>query len=188
LNFEEKKSFLSDWKDSPQAAFTKEQMPDLYSLFVNSFSGGEINCAALLSITEERLREINDPVLEISNLQQIVEETCSRLECLALDIQTGKDSRAAQTIQIFTSVSEKLLRILQQMDIQGLLSQKANSEKPVNMIIIEFGGLIKELLKAYEKHDSVLVGDIAEYEASVKLHELYTAILNNRFEPSQEKK
>jgi hypothetical protein len=187
LDFEEKKLFFNDWKNSPQSAFTNEQMPDLYGLFVNSFSGGEINSETLISITEERMREINDPALEISGLQRIIEETCSRLNDLALDIQTGKDLRAAQTIQIFTGISEKILRIFQQLDIQGYLSQKENGEKPVNIIVIEFGNLIKELLEAYEKHDTVLVGDIAEYEASVKLNELYTAILN-RCEPSQGKK
>jgi hypothetical protein len=187
LNFEEKKSFFSHWKNSPQAAFTKEQMPDLYDLFVNSFSGGEINSETLISVTEERMREINDPVSEIFNLQQTTEEICSRLNDLALDIQTGKDLRAAQTIQIFTNVSEKILRIFRQMDIQGYIKKKADAEKPVNTIIAEFGNLIKELLEDYEKHDTVLVGDIAEYEASVKLNELYTAILN-RCEPSQEKK
>jgi hypothetical protein len=187
MNFEEKKPFLNDWKNSPQAAFTNEQMPDIYGLFINSFSGGEINSETLISITKERMREINDPVSEISSLQQIVEETCSRLNDLALDIQTGKDLHAAQTIQVFTSISEKILRIFRQMDIQGYLSQKENAGKPVNKIIIEFGNLIKELLEAYERHDTVLVGDIAEYEASVKLNELYTAILN-RLEPLQEKK
>ena len=176
LNFNERSSFVSNWKESPQVHFVKEQMPDLFNLFVNSFSGGEINTGMLVSITEERLREINDPALEISNLKQIVEETCSRLNDLALDIQTGKDKRAAESIQIFSGVAEKILRIIRQMDIQGFLSQNTGAEKPLNMIIIEFGKLVKELLEAYEKHDTVLVGDIAEYEASVKLKELYIAI------------
>jgi molybdopterin converting factor small subunit len=187
LGFEEKKFFFNDWKNSPQAAFTNEQMPELYSLFVNSFSGGDINPETLISITEERIREINDPVLEFSNLQKITEETCSRLNDLALDIQTGKDLHAAQTIQIFSSVSEKILRVLRQIDIQGYLSQKANDDKSVDALITEFGKLVKELLEAYEKHDTVLVGDIAEYEASVKLKELFNAILN-KCEPIAGKK
>lgn len=185
LSYEEKNSFLTKWKESPQAVFAAEQTPDLFNLFVNSFSGGEINTGMLISITEERLREINDPVLEASNLKQIAEETCSRLNELALDIQTGKDMRASQTIQIFSSVAEKILRILRQMDIQGYLSpQKANNDKPLSIIITEFGNSVKALLDAYEKHDTVLAGDIAEYEASVKLRELYTAILNYIREPA----
>jgi len=182
LNYEEKSSFLNKWKESPQAVFAAEQTPEIFNLFVNAFSGGEINTGMLISITEERLREVNDPVLEASNLKQIVEEICSRLNDLALDIQTGKDMRAAQTIQIFSSAAEKILRILRQMDIQGYLSQETNNKKPLNILINEFGNLVNDLLDAYEKHDTVLVGDIAEYEASVKLRELYTAILNDTCE------
>jgi hypothetical protein len=193
FDFSERSSFLNNWKESPQALFTAEQMPDLYSLFINSFTGGDVNSDTLISVTEERLREINDPVLEITSLGKTVEETCSRLNVLALDIQTSKDIKAAQTIQVFSGIAEKILRILHQIDIQGLLSQNADgiettgttsNEKPLKIIIIEFGNIVKELLKAYEKHDSVLIGDIAEYEASVKLQELYTIILSNISEPA----
>ena len=157
-------------------------MPDLYSFFVNSFSGSDINTRAVFSMTEERLREVKAPLAEFSNIKPVLEETCSRLENLALDIQTGKDSRSAQTIQLFSGVSEKILRILNQLDIQGYLSGK----KQFSPIIGEFGNLVEELLSAYEKHDTVLVGDLAEYEAAPKLKELYSVITENSRKPVQE--
>jgi hypothetical protein len=37
----------------------------------------------------------------------------------------------------------------------------------------EFAGVLKEFLSAYETRDSVLIGDLAEYEVSPRLAELY---------------
>ncbi|MDR1839947.1 MAG: hypothetical protein LBQ93_10245 [Treponema sp.] len=178
LNFEDKNIFFNNWNEKAQSLFTKEQMPDLYGFFIDLFSG-QINPRVVYSITEERLREVKDPPAEFSNIQPLVEETCARLADIALDIQTGKEGRAAQTIQIFSSIAEKILRIIKQLNIQGYLSQKTDDDKPFNQTIGEFGGLIKDLHEAYERRDTILVGDIAEYEASPKLQELYTAILKN---------
>jgi hypothetical protein len=184
LKFEEKNNFLDSWKDRAEAVFAAEQMPDLYSIIVNSFSGGDINPRMLYSITEERLREVNNPGAELAKLQPLLEETCTRLEDLSLDVQTGKDARAAQTIQIFSGITEKILRITGQLDIQGYLSQKANDERPFKEIISEFGNLVKELLEAYERQDTILVGDLAEYEISPRLQELYTAVIKNSLQPA----
>ena len=129
----------------------------------------------LISVTEERTREVIDPAAEIVSIKKIVEDICTRLNDLALDMQTGKDARAAQSIQAFTGAAEKLLRIIHQLEIQGYLE---SAEESIKSIISEFGKLIKDFLDAYERHDTVLVGDIAEYEASVKLQELYDSVLN----------
>jgi hypothetical protein len=178
LNFQDKNQFINNWKEKAQALFIKEQMPELYDIFVNSFTG-QIDPRVVFSITEERLREVKEPLQEFSNLRLLLEETCTRLIDLALDIQTGKEGRAAQTIQIFSNVAEKILRVLRQFDIQGYLSRSTDDDKSFGLIIEEFGDLVKDLLEAYEKHDTVLVGDLAEYEASPKLKELYTAITKN---------
>jgi len=188
LKFDEKQEFLKNWKDSPQALFTLDQMPDLYSIFVNLFSGGDINTKSVSSITEERLREVKEPLQELSNLKALLDETCTKLADLALNIQTGKDAQAANTIQVFSGLSEKILRIVKQLDIQGALSQETDEKESFSGIINEFGKLIKELLEAYKKHDTVLVGDLAEYEAAPKLQELYSAIINSSRPAQQQEK
>jgi len=185
LNFEDKNQFLTNWKGKAQALFIKEQMPELYDIFVNLFTG-QINPRVVFSITEERLREVKEPLPEFSNLRPLLEETCARLTDLALDIQTGKEGHAAQTIQIFSNIAEKILRILRQFDIQGYLSRNTDDDNSFDRAIEEFGNLVKDLLEAYEKHDTVLVGDLAEYEAAPKLKELYSAITKN-IRQSQEK-
>jgi len=178
LKFEEKGEFIKEWKERPQSLFASEQAPELYSLYNDLFSNGGIGCQALRSITEEWLREVENPQEEFAKLNPLVEEICSRLVDFPLDIQTGKDARAAQSITIFSGITEKIFRILGQLNNQGYLSQ-ADDEKPLNLIISEFGSVVRELLEAYEKNDSVLVGDLAEYEAAPRLQELYNSIINN---------
>jgi len=179
LKYDERNNYTANWKESAQALFALEQFPDLYDFYINYFSG-QVNSQVIVSVTEERLREVNDPHSELTNLQPLLEETCTRLADFSLDVQTGKDARAAATIQLFSGLAEKIFRLIKQLDNQGFLSQKADEKKSFNQVIDEFGKLIKELLQAYEKHDSILTGDLAEYEVSPKLKELYTFIMNNK--------
>jgi len=174
LDFAKRAAFFDNWKESAEACFAAEQAQDLYLLYVNTFTGQGVNCEGLRSITEERLREINTPSAELAAIQSLINEICSRLADISLDIQTGKDGRAAQTIQVFTALTEKIFRIFRQLDAQGYFP--ADEEKPAYTLIADFNAYVKELLEAYEKHDSVLVGDLAEYEIAPRLQEMYDTI------------
>jgi len=175
LKFEDKNNFFNSWEQSAQAKLIKENMPELFLLYTDLFSNGGISCQTLRSVTEERLREINDPLNEFSKIEPLVNEICVRLIDLPLDIQTGKDGRAAQTIQIFSGITEKILRITKQLNIQGFLVQ--SDEEFFTQMINDFSKVLRELLDAYERYDSVLVGDLAEYEAAPRLQELFAAVL-----------
>jgi len=180
LSFNDKSNYYNTWKDSVQAKFIDEQWSDLFSLCGSVFSGGSVSSDVLLSITEERLREVQKPAREFSNLKPLLSETCARLVDLPLDVQTGKDKRAAETIQLFSSLSEKIIRIYNQLNIQGLLPQAEDmSEKSILKQITEFGATTRELLQAYERHDIVLVGDLSEYEIAPRLQNLYNIIAEN---------
>jgi len=176
LNFDEKKNFHDTWKESAEAQYISAEIPDLFAYCVNTFLNGELNPLVLRSIVEEIQREVNEPADELKKIEPVLNEICDRLIELPLDIQTGKDARAAQTIQLFSAITEKIFRIVRQLDTQNYLD-KTEKIKPLTQLITEFGNILKDLLEAYEKNDSVLVGDITEYEASVKIKELYTTIL-----------
>jgi len=178
LKFDEKAKFFDNWKNSAGALFIREEMPDLYSYFKNTFSSGEIPVQTLRSVTEEIQREVNEPVKELVKIEPILNEICGKLVNLPLDIQTGKDLTAAQTIQLFAAVTEKIIRLFYQLSTQGYIIQIETAKK----IAEDFGNfknILTELLESYEKHDIIIVGDVAEYEAAPKLKELYLNILSN---------
>ncbi|MCL2243861.1 MAG: hypothetical protein FWC03_05250 [Treponema sp.] len=185
LDYGEKTQFFKTWQKSAQAKFISEQWSALFSSCADVFSGGSVNSRVLQSITEERLREINKPAQELVNLEPLLIETCNRLVDLPLDIQTGKDKRAAETIQLFSCASEKIFRIYKQLKNQGLLKEESSDaseetkEKSILALINDFGEATKELLQAYERQDIILVGDLAEYEMAPQLQNLYKVIMLN---------
>ncbi|MCL2184884.1 MAG: hypothetical protein FWB86_03380 [Treponema sp.] len=188
ISFEEKSNFFNNWKETSCAKFINEETPDLFSLCENTFLRGEISCQLLVSVTEERIREINEPDTEFSKLESVINEICGKLTDLPLDIQTGKEAQAAQTIQLFTAITEKIMRIYYQLDTQGYFNKEqyeAEKEKIIKRIT-DFTGILQELYDAYQKNDSVLVGDLAEYEASVRIKEIYSIILS-KIQPQTEK-
>ncbi|MCL2229809.1 MAG: hypothetical protein FWC01_01810 [Treponema sp.] len=187
-DFDAKSKYYEKWKSGATAGFIHEELPELFAFCHNTFGTGEIPPDVLRSVTEEIQREVNDPSKELSNLEPVLDEICERLIRLPLDIQTGKDAVAAQTMQIFAAITEKIIRIFRQLDIQGYFINEKESESKEQVEnrknqllekISAFSNILRELLEAYEKNDSVLVGDITEYEASPKLKDLYAAILEN---------
>ena len=181
MNFNEKANYYDNWKNTAQAQFIFSEINDLYSLCVNTFSSGEITAENLSAFAQERLREIENPEEEFDAFQPLIKDICEKLVRLPLDIQTGKDIVAARTIGTFSGITEKVFRLFRQLDSQGYIKreyEKAGKEEIIKQIA-DFSNVLKELLDAYEKKDSVLIGDIAEYEASEKLDKLYFTIQNN---------
>jgi hypothetical protein len=175
--FAEKQCHRERWKESPQARLLEEQLPDVFDLTVKTFSGEGLNPAGLRSIIDERLRELRDPAGELEKAEPLISRVCARLEELPLDIQTGKDSRASETIQFFSGVAEKIFRVFKVLQIEGFISEEIKAAgAPSDEYLSKFGAVLKELLAAYEERDAVLVGDLAEYELAPRLRDLYSAM------------
>lgn len=177
--FDEKRLFAGQWKQSPQAMMLCEQSPELYNYAAETFSGEGTNPQVFRLILEERLRELEDPASEMGKAGSLVNEVCTRLEELPLDIQTGKDMRAAETVRTFSGVAEKVFRIFNVLKKEGFPVEEINvGNIPVTAYITEFSTALRELLAAYEQHDTVLVGDLAEYEMAPRLRGLHNAVLD----------
>jgi hypothetical protein len=175
--FAEKQSFAGEWDERPESRLLAEELPDLYALARKTFSGEGISLQGLRSLTGERLRELQDPAGEIARMEPLITQVCVRLEELPLDIQTGKDARAAETVNIFSGAAEKVFRLFNVLKTEGFpVGEITVEEISVSGYISEFGAALRELLTAYEQHDTVLVGDLAEYEMAPRLRGLYTAI------------
>ena len=176
-DFAGKRVFAEKWKTSPAALMISEESPDLYEIILNTFSGVGISVDGLTAIIDERLRELEFPAKELNDMNPVITEIAGRLEELPLDIQTGKDRRAAETVSFFSGIAEKIFRIFKQLKIRGFpVDDIRVAEILVSDYIGEFNDVIKELLQAYEQQDSVLVGDLAEYELAPRLRGLYAAL------------
>ena len=177
--FEEKALFAARWRESPQACMLAEQNPVFFEMAENVFSGRGIDPESLRKLTVERLRELQDPSSEFGKLLPLVENICLRLEELPLDLQTGKDTRAADTISLFSGVTEKILRIINVLKMEGYpVGEVSVNNMPINAYIAEFDSVLRQMLNAYEQRDIILVGDLAEYEMAPRLRTIHSSILN----------
>jgi len=177
--FEEKGRFAGQWKQSPQALLLAEHSPELFNWASQTFSGEGSGTQVFRVLVEERLRELQDPAAEMSKTGPLVSEVCARLEELPLDIQTGKDARAAETVRTFSGVAEKVFRVFNVLKTEGFPVGEITVENmSIAAYIEEFSTALRELLSAYEQHDTVLVGDLAEYEMAPRLRSLHAAVVD----------
>jgi hypothetical protein len=169
------------WREAPAASFLREESGRLFRDIDAAFELGGAEGAAkagrMIPLVDERIRELAGPEEELGRLEALVAETARRLEELPLDIQTGRDGRAAETVDIFSAVAEKLFRLFYLIQAQGQdLSGILVNSSPVYGFLDEFNTALRELLAAYESRDVVLVGDLAEYELAPRLRSFYEAL------------
>jgi len=177
--FDEREKIFTGWKESPGARFLDSDIPDIYELAEHVLSGDGLSFADFTVIIEERLRELSDPWKETSDSQALVEIIAKRMEEVPLDMQTGKDKRAAETFQLFSQVFSKLLRVFSIHRSEGFsVEHFVIDDRPAITFIEEFNSVLNELSSAYESKDIVLTGDIAEYELAPRFLKFFTAIKN----------
>ncbi|MDR0719994.1 MAG: hypothetical protein LBF78_10190 [Treponema sp.] len=176
-SFEGREEIRANWEKSPACAFINLEINDLAGFVLRSFSGEGLGPKDLRLIVEERLRELRDSKGEVEKSENAVREIAGRMEELPLDIQTGKDGRAAETMQLFSRISEKLFRLLFILKRKGLEEEKLIiGSLPAKAFFGEWSGALKELQSAYETKDTVLVGDLSEYELAPRLLSFYSAL------------
>jgi hypothetical protein len=154
-----------NWRESAGRSFLVEHYPEFAQRMDDYVLEGKGDSAKLNEEIAGRLREITDPEDSLLSMKEKVYDVTSRLEMLALDMQMGKDKEATETVRAFSDIAEKIFRIL------SLLPPAVYAEH--GTFFEEFTGVLREFLAAYRARDSVLTGDLAEYEVSPRLIELY---------------
>jgi hypothetical protein len=175
-SFGERAALKQNWEKSPGGCFLAEHMHDLYAMAAGIFSGQDPGPGELQKIVRERLKELEDPWGEIVASGPLVKVVAGRLEDLPLDIQTGKDGQATETVLLFLSVTGKLLRLLDLLKLEGYSPENLTVDGvPIFEYVEEFKSVLKDLTAAYEAKDAVLVGDLAEYELAPRLLRFHSA-------------
>jgi hypothetical protein len=178
--FDKQHQIREQWTASPAGAFLSEKAPELCDGMVKTLQGEGLSLQKMEYLIDERLREVESPRKELLHMEGAVTGIAQRLEDLPLDIQTGRDQQAAETVSLFSGITEKLYRLIALLNQQGLLTAEVTVEDlSIQAFIEEFTAALKELLAAYEVRDAVLVGDLAEYELAPRLLKLYSAMRNS---------
>jgi len=170
--FNERGDIFNEWEKSAVKSFLSTDINDMHDMACLSFSGEGVTPAELGVLTEERLMEFSDPRTEIGKMEKPIHDIYDRLKELPLDMQTGKDGRAAETIRLFTQTGEKLFRLVWINNFQHRADFYEIKGQPLKTFIHDFTNIVVELTEAYKNKDTVLIGDLAEYELAPRLIDL----------------
>jgi len=126
----------------------------------------------ILFVIGERKREILNPETEIEKEKKYFDTLVPEIEIISVLLQTGKESEALEKIIKFVDFSKKLSRLLSYYNM-GL--GKIESEE-----ISKYNKLLNDLKDALGRGDSVLIGDILEYELSPAIEQFFNIMLSEK--------
>jgi hypothetical protein len=161
-----KDGIIRAWNESGGKSFLFENHPGFAKKIDDYLVQGLGDGVKLDEEIAERLREITDTEAALLSMKEKIYDITARLEVLSLNMQMGKDREAMETVYDFSETAEKLFRIIPLLSV-------ATGDAEDALFFEEFTGVLKEFFQAYQTRDSVLTGDLAEYEVSPRLLELY---------------
>jgi hypothetical protein len=117
------------------------------------------------------LLEAQDPPAALRRAAGELERTIRELGEVSLLLQTGKDRQAMESIVRFSDLFRRLIRIFSRLQERGQMDlERLEVEgKDLKAFTTELNGILRELVQAFQNQDSVLLGDLLEYEVAPRL-------------------
>lgn len=128
----------------------------------------------VLLLVQERIRELAEPISELRSTAQVLRTTIPEVSEVSVLLQTGKDREAMAAVVRFTELSDKLIRLYGILVRQGKIDLSASMVQGERFAAFyeDLNGVLRELSEAMAAADSVLVGDLLEYEIAPRLEKL----------------
>lgn len=146
-------------------------------------NGKNISADLFEEAAKEELKD--DTIIELKTISQAAIEAsfeeerkfclklADELKSVSIYLQSGKDNEANKLI---TSLADLIDNICHTASLSALFPYKFGNllidGKTLPDFFLDFSGILSELEKALETKDSVLTGDLAEYEISPRLEML----------------
>ena len=161
--------------------FGKEKLITLINVYTDS-NKKETNIknilqdylANLLKILKSRIKEVTTPFTELQETTEKLKILIPVITDVALMLQTGNDKKAMDSVLQFIDLSEKLIRIFPFLVEQGYTDIRNQSIGNDNFsdFYKDLNDILLELLEAFDIKDSILIGDLMEYEIVPRLDKL----------------
>ncbi len=142
---------------------------------------------ALIALIEQRVSEVRYPAREAALTAGLISGMLNEVREVSVLLQTGKDQEAMANVVRFSELVEKLLRILPHLArrdqrFHNRLAQSGD----LGTITAALNNTLLELVQAFDTQDSVLIGDLLEYEIAPRVEELISVIPSAEGPQSQE--
>ncbi|MBP7495645.1 MAG: hypothetical protein KA771_09135 [Spirochaetales bacterium] len=117
----------------------------------------------VITLLKGRIREITSPQEECEGLLQLLELSKKDLESTSVLLQTGQDTEAMKKVLSFIEIISKTLRMLGRLH-----PAESRSEELYRSLAVP----LQDLLQAFLHKDSVLMGDLLEYEIAPRIGDI----------------
>ena len=134
--------------------------------------------SGLKIILQERISEFGDSLGELSKTVAALKLSQAEINDISVLLQTGKDKEALNCIIRFSELSQKVLRLYPILSHSGytVLENMIVDGKKFSEYYLDLNEILNELIEAFTANDSVLVGDLLEYEISPRLDGLINVL------------
>jgi len=178
---------LSSLAGSLGGLFPADELSFIHSLEEASSLGAEEKPEELARLAEriagldrlfhERLAELRDPIAEFRRAASVYRGAAEELRELPVWLQTGKEQQAMQAVLVFVELFNKIIRLMPELGRRGVEASAIRvGDLDLPAFYAAFNEILKELAKAIEDRDSVLIGDLSEYEVAPRMEGLFAAI------------
>ncbi len=126
---------------------------------------------SLSFLLQKRIEEVADPVRAMKTAALALKELIPDISEVSILLQTGKDQQAYSSVIAFIEISETLIRIFSILKETGLMDSANISVNGTSFdsFYSGFNEILKELAEAFDSSDTVLIGDLLEYEIVPKI-------------------
>lgn len=127
---------------------------------------------------ELRLHEMENPNSALVSAAAELRQAVEQLSEVSVMLQTGRDPEAMQVIIHFAELSARIIRLYPSLQQTGAIDFAKILVDGVSFpdFYSDFNGVLGELIDAFSAEDSVLIGDLLEYEVSPRLEILKSYI------------
>ena len=131
----------------------------------------------LIPLIEQRIAEIQSPERVVATVAGLVTSLIPQVQEVSILLQTGKDSDAMSLVVRFTELTEKLFRTLPHLARvhEGFRERYLDGQR-LPALTIDLNERLHELVEAFGAQDSVLIGDLLEYEIVPRIEELIAVL------------
>ena len=132
----------------------------------------------LIILIRTYIQETTAPMEELKGCSEKIEKIGSQISEVSILLQTGKDRQAMDSVLLFIGLSEKITRLVDNLSSQGLdLSVPKLEGESFAEFMRTFNAALNEVVTGFNNNDSVLIGDVLEYEVAPLLERFSSFIV-----------
>ncbi len=114
--------------------------------------------------------EADDPTAALNRLSAELEATAAGISEVSVLLATGRDRQAMEAVVRFSELSQRLLRHLSSRGAPAVGGREPRE------FFTDLNRVLQELLTAFQARDTVLIGDLLEYEVAPRLRQVQAAL------------